>query len=491
MKSKLIYILIAFATYYSISNATAELVSFEISATVNNVDDMGNALEGSVVAGDIITGTYTIDTSTPDNNPSPEYGDYPHLTSVTSPSIGFNLNLNNHHLKSDHSNPNHMFQIFIDNSMSDYFSVGSWGNTPLNNGTSVDDIIIHLHDPTDQALTSDALSSQAPNLSAFDYHNLHVFGRGLNNSYYFIDSTIVSIKIAGRSDGQNQCSSNTISNKKFFVNATVREIFDDSNVINNAINIGDTISGSYIFNINTPDTDPNPDWGFFEHQTAYSEYGFDLNINNYNITTGNNLFNIIMVNGQSEADMYDAHTAGAQIPFINSSTINTISVHINDPLRNTIASATLTTTPPIISGQELIRELYIGGETNTPTGTSYFYISATLNTIENECAELQNKIIISPAEGTFDPMQRFDAAIIMEPGLAGLISMKGTLNDVDMTPILSSCFPGGPNIQNRQTFICPDFSNLLTPGNNKLKINFDLSDGSQIQKSVDWELISF
>ncbi len=491
MYKSLKYVLLSLVSCYPVINVHAEQVSFEISATVYNVDDIGNSLDGSVTPGDIITGTYTLDLATPDSDPSPEYGHYPHNTAQSNPiSVGFDLILNNHSLKSDQTIPGHMVEAHVMNSYSDHFSMGSWGNQPLANGTNVDDIMLDLYDSTGQAQVSDALTSQAPNLNAFEIHDIHVFGSSVNYDTYYIDAKIDSISVIG-SGNQTQCSLNTSPNEKFLLNATVREIWDDGNVITNNINIGDTISGSYTFNTSTPDIDSSPNIGFFEHQPGSGDYGFDLSINSLNIKTdpNSNQFNIFMFDGVTDADIYSADTYGAQIPFINGSLIDSISVHINDPSRNTITSATLTNTPPILSGSEQIREVYISGMGNTAMGSSYFSIIATLNTIENDCSEPQSQVIISPAEGTFTPAQRFDAAIILEPGLANLIAMQGTLNGMDISPVLSSCYPGAPNIQNRQTFVCPDFSNMLMPGTNNLDINFNLSDGSLLHQSISWQLI--
>ena len=85
-------VLLSFVSCYPVVNAHAEQVSFEISATVYNVDDIGNSLGSSVTPGDIITGTYTLDLATPDSDPSPEYGHYPHNTAQSNPvSVGFDL----------------------------------------------------------------------------------------------------------------------------------------------------------------------------------------------------------------------------------------------------------------------------------------------------------------------------------------------------------------------------------------------------------------
>ena len=292
----------------------------------------------------------------------------------------------------------------------------------------------------------------------------------------------------------SQCAPNNSPVIKFSVNATVREIWDENNVLANNINIGDTVSGTYAFNTTTADSDSSPNSGHFQHLPGSGEYGFDVSINNYNIKTDTNTgqFNIYMYDGQASYDSYSADEFGSQLPFINGSFIDYLSVYIGDPSGNSITSATLSNTPPVINSSGS-NEFYMGGMRSTATGMSYFSVVATLNTIAefNECTEPQDPVIISPGEGTFDRAQRFDAAIIMTSGLPALVEIYGTLNGMDIHPALSSCTPGAPNNQSRQTYVCPDFSSILVPGNNKLDINLQFSDGSILNQSVNWQLIGF
>ena len=58
----------------------AKLVTIEIEVVVDSVLDAGGYLEGKVEAGDIITGWYTYDTSTPDSSPSATWGSYEYYT---------------------------------------------------------------------------------------------------------------------------------------------------------------------------------------------------------------------------------------------------------------------------------------------------------------------------------------------------------------------------------------------------------------------------
>ena len=138
--------------------------------------------------------------------------------------------------------------------------------------------------------------------------------------------------------------------------------------------------------------------------------------------------------------------------------------------------------------------MYLSGSIATATGNYYFSIVADVNSISkvaSRCEEPANPVAISPASGVFDRAQRFDAAIILEKNLAELMVMEGTLNGFDITPEMWSCFPGSPNSENRQTFVCPDFSYQLMPGNNHLKIDFTLMDGSVIPTSVDWMVFGY
>jgi hypothetical protein len=470
-----------------LTEVSAEPVTFEISATVNNIYDPGNALQNTVVSGDRITGTYTIDIATPDSDPDPQYGHY--IFDSTSAQLGFDLLLNSISLKSDPMASGHMYEAHTMNSSSDHFGIMSHGNIPLSSGGSVDEIIFDLYDPTGQALPSDALTGQAPNISAFEFHDLHVAGNANDGNFYSLDASIDSIQAVG-----SQCSSGSSNIVTFNVSATVREIYDYDNALGNMINVGDIISGSYTFNTNTPDSDSTPEYGFYEHTPGSGNYGFNINIANTNLktNTSTDTFNIIIGdgNGSTTWDTYGVDNFGAQQPFVNSTVVENIGIYIDDQSGNIITGTNLTDQPPALSGTGY-KDFYIGGTSITTPYSSYFSIIATVNSITPACEEPNDPIVVSPASGVFDVMQHFDAAIVMDAGLPPLANMQATNNGIDITPELSSCFPGAPNSQNRQTFVCPEFSNLLMPGDNSFNFTFHLDDGSTINHSVNWELLGY
>ncbi|HEY5602669.1 MAG TPA: hypothetical protein VIM41_06135 [Gammaproteobacteria bacterium] len=468
----------------------ADTVTFEITATVYNVYDPGNGLQGSVFPGDKITGTYTIDTATFDNDPNPEFGYYVFNSTTThSPQLGFDLTLNDHSFKSDPATSGHMYQAYVMNSSSDHFGLASWGNMPLANGSTVDNIFIDLYDPSGQALASDALTQQAPNVPAFQYHDIHVSGSAYNSNYYYLDAKIDAIQVAG-----GQCTPGNANQVMLKVNATVREVWDYDNVLGYTINAGDNISGTYTYNVNTPDSDPSPDFARYERVPGSGNYGFDITINSTTISTNTmtDRFSIVIGDGQGWPDFYAAEQFGTQLPFINGSIVNGLGVFVDYPSGNSITSTALTNQPPSLTNTGF-KDFHISGMRDSTPYPSYFSIVADLNSITevNACEKPKDPIVVSPGSGVFDRMQRFDAAIVMEPNLPPLVNMQATLNGFDITPELYRCFPGAMNPQNRQTMVCQDFSNILMPGTNTLNFTFMLGDGRSFNHSVDWLLLGY
>ncbi|WP_455220622.1 hypothetical protein [Kaarinaea lacus] len=473
-------------------SAIAQTATFEITATVFDISDPDGALNGGVNYGDQISGTYTIDISTPDDDPGLEYAHY--LLSAqppTTPQQGFDLILNNFSFKSDPGHPWYMLDIFMMNSYSDQFGMGSWGNVPLSNGASVEDIYLDLYDSTGTALTNTELSVVAPDVSKFEIHDIHMSGMSPYGQYYSINAKIDSIV----AKDAVACTPTDPSLVTFDLSATVREVYDYDNVLGNALNPGDAISGNYTFNLNTPDMDPYPDFGRYEHVPGSGVYGFDINVVNINIKTNTNLdtFAINIEDNPTGPDSYSVDQFGSPIPFINNSTLDYLNILLWDNSGGMQSTTALTNEPPYIS-PDAQRDMYIGGSGTTAAGMSYFSVVADVVSISkstSSCDTPTNPIAISPASGVFDGAQRFDAAVILEKDLSSLMYMEGTLNGFDISYALASCFPGAPNSENRQTFVCPDFSNLLMPGNNQLKINFTLTDGSIISNYVDWMVYGY
>jgi hypothetical protein len=155
--------------------AQAALITIQIEAVVDSVDDPFGYLEGNITPGDIITGSYTYDLSTPDTNPSLHVGDYEHWA----PPGGISLTVGGFEFKSDPGNLDFLIEIIDDSSsggLHDSYILGSYGNLPLADGTFVGGIWWYLKDSTASALSSIALPINAPVLDDWGFNRLSLGG---------------------------------------------------------------------------------------------------------------------------------------------------------------------------------------------------------------------------------------------------------------------------------------------------------------------------
>ncbi|MFZ0034907.1 MAG: PEP-CTERM sorting domain-containing protein [Sedimentisphaerales bacterium] len=162
-------------------------VTIYIEAVVDTVEDSGNYLEGQINAGDIITGYYTYESTTPDSSPlDPVVGHYYHY----SPPSGTSLTVSNFEFKTDPANVDFLVGIVNNNtSGQDIYWIDSYNNLDLSNGTSVDSITWQLNDPTGTVFSSDALPTTAPVLEDWQSNHLRVHGE---RGGYFINAHVTS-----------------------------------------------------------------------------------------------------------------------------------------------------------------------------------------------------------------------------------------------------------------------------------------------------------
>lgn len=460
----------------------AELATYEIAATVYEVYDPNNVLQGAIYVGHTISGTYTFDLSAPDEDPTPEYARYNQFNAP-----GFDLLINNQTIRSDNTFPGHMHEIYIGNSSTDYFHAGSWGNSALSNGAMVSDIAIDLYDPNGLALNSASLSATAPDINTFAYKDLFLSG---NNSTY--DNFNVVAKIDSL---KKQSPGNTNSDiVTFAVKAIVKDVYDPAGALNGSVNVGDVVDGSYTFNMTTPDGEPSPEIGRYIHRPGSGQYGFDLYLGGSSFKTDVNSVEFVLdlYNGTPSPDHYGAFSFGANQPLPNGATVEDIGLHLYDDSGSMLSSTQLSNTPPVFSGSNYnYNEIYIWGM--HPNGGEMYSIVAQVQEIKVTDAEQPSLVALSPASGIFDRAQRFDLAIIFQANLAPPMDLHVVINGYDETPSLYDCFPSAPNNQNRISLVCPDYAQrigtILHPGINRLDFRFTLGDGTIVNQSVDWEML--
>jgi hypothetical protein len=177
MKRAMIPLLVILGLVCCGGRTQGAIITIAIEGVVDDVRDRDNYLEGRINVGDLITGTYTYDTDTPDANPSSQVGEYEHFAYP----CGFSLSVGGLNFKTDFSpGAPEYFTMWITNGSSgvDGISVKGYNNLPLPDGTSVNNIIWYLQDTSQSAISSIELPRTAPVLDDWDFNFLQLAAGG-------------------------------------------------------------------------------------------------------------------------------------------------------------------------------------------------------------------------------------------------------------------------------------------------------------------------
>lgn len=462
-------------TLFAFGQAQAELVTVEVSALVDDVYDPGSALEGTLSPGDVITGTYTYETGTPDALAAdPSFGDYAHP--VGSP-VGFELTAGPLNFTYDPAVTD--FGIGIANFPDfDAYHIRNTGLSPLANGAYVDNIYVDLMDPTATATDSDVLPTAAPDLAKYQDRGLFIGGRHSNGTdYYHIGATVTSVSSAGQ-----PVASSVVTYK---ILAEITDVYDTDNLLGGIFVPGDAVTGTYTVDTGAPDLSPDDEMVGIYQQPSDQGLGFDLTLNGVALRS---------VSGQSEVNAWIESFPGGHDQFSIHSSYNEtlpngvpvqlIELGAIDIEGTALDSDALTADVPVAPGYDDTFFLFEG---HSADGLSAYQVRGKLIAVEIDDGTVFE---VSPPAATYDRYQDFALALIFDAGATpGAIS--GTLNGADITPyIQSECHPGAPNLQQRFTLVCPHFSGTLGTGGNDLELTVDV-DGELHTEAVSYEVIGY
>ena len=159
----------------SANSLQAAIIIIDLTAEISDVDDLGELLEGLVNVGDIITGSYTYDSATPDSKPLETVGDYWH----SSQPYGISLSVGGFVFQTDLDNVYFVVSVSNNHLGDDRYSLRSYSNLPLSSGVLVDHIAWQLVDYSATALSSDALPTTPPVLENWE----SIFGITIDFGY--------------------------------------------------------------------------------------------------------------------------------------------------------------------------------------------------------------------------------------------------------------------------------------------------------------------
>jgi hypothetical protein len=189
MKRGIISLLVCLLSFWALP-ARAELVTIQITAEVDHVDDPFDYLKGQIKVGDIVSGRYVYDDSSPDLNTWPNGGLYEYSTAP----YGIFLSVSEFQFQTDTGSVDFVIGISNNYNSSDNYSLGSYNNLPLSDGTYVGGIYWALSDSTMNALSSDSLPITAPVLEYWGFNFMSV-GGGTRARSFAIASHVTSAEV--------------------------------------------------------------------------------------------------------------------------------------------------------------------------------------------------------------------------------------------------------------------------------------------------------
>ena len=173
-------VLAALLTAAAVLPASAAPVTFYFQGEVTAVDDADDVLHGIIHVGEVFTGTYVFESTTPDINIAPGVGVY--RESAPPAGIRFGIGQYGGLFQTDPSNVAQVIEV-DDGPLVDRYFYGSFFNLAHGPGEFVDGIFIELFDNTATAFNSEALPLTPPDLALFTQSRLQIDGHGFTTDF--------------------------------------------------------------------------------------------------------------------------------------------------------------------------------------------------------------------------------------------------------------------------------------------------------------------
>jgi len=132
------------------------------------------------------------------------------------------------------------------------------------------------------------------------------------------------------------------------IEAVVDGVGDDGNFLEGQISPGDTITGWYIYDTSTPDTNPLPNYATYWHYVSPS--GISLIVGGFEFRTNPDDVNyrIAISDGYQSRDTYSIRSIN-NLPLSNGTLIEEIYWLLEDPTEEALYSIELPTTAPVLT----------------------------------------------------------------------------------------------------------------------------------------------
>lgn len=265
------------------------------------------------------------------------------------------------------------------------------------------------------------------------------------------------------------------------VTARISEINDPGQALGGRLVIGQRVTGTYVYNTNTPNQSPNPEVGQYRPFAGEARVRFvtgGLVFESVQPTQGIQIF-VNPQNGFGDGQLMMFSTEN--VPFANGTQVNAIDVEFRGQ-GNITQSAALANAAPVLTNY-FVREVRMSGS----LAGSSFTVRAAI-----EVAELivASAIDVSPAAGDFVLGQHFDAALLLPRGSVVTFARASVGGNNIGLQYPGSCQLLPPNSAGRPAILCPDADAVLpVAAGAPIDWSVDLANGTVLTETVEWRLV--
>lgn len=271
-----------------------------------------------------------------------------------------------------------------------------------------------------------------------------------------------------------------------YLTGHVTSVYDSAGMLGGQLAVGQTLTGQYTYDTSVPDHDSSWNYGDYPQGNWQGSVRLSVGSTVFESDPTAPYWGYEVVVHPPDQPGYQGFirllTSGYK-PLANGAPVNDVQINFDDYPGDTPSSDALPTSAPDLSkfGQPTIN---VTGY----NGTSSYNVVFAIDSV-SAMPPPDGGWVVSPAAGRFSRLQRFDAALLLPPG-SQIQSMQASVGGAPVPFYYpGSCSLTPPNSKGQPTIVCPDAPYRLPDGVSHIDWSVQLTDGTILDKAVDWELI--
>jgi len=274
-----------------------------------------------------------------------------------------------------------------------------------------------------------------------------------------------------------------------YLTAHVTAVNDSSGVLGGQVTVGQNATGQYTYETTVPNADyPSTIVGYYAQAINQGAISLSLGSLAFKSDPASPYWNYAI---QMHADIpqgYDTTylriDSGGNKALANGSMVHYIGIDLEDFSGYAPSSVALPTSAPDLTHFSQRNIQVFGDEGSQSSSWSVTFSIDSVTTVPPP----PDGWSISPSTGSFSRAQRFDAALLLPPG-SQVQNVRSLIGGMPGPFNLSLCQLLPPNSKGQPVILCPNAPQSLLNGVTHIEWQVQLTNGTVLDKTVDWEII--